>query len=134
MSELDIGENRSRRPWLWLRVGAAAIALALHVGGGALALSYLKNDESEPDLGASAIEVGVEMSAPRDEETDLPAGPDSNASEASPALAEQKAEVKDTDLPKDIPTETDDPDRVVTPNDNKKPVEDDTKVATVQTQ
>ena len=74
------------------------------------------------------------MSAPRNEETDLPPGPDSDASVASPALAEQKAEVKDTELPKDIPTETEDPDRVVTPNDVKKPNEDDTKVATVQTQ
>ena len=134
MSELDIGDNRSRRPFLWLRLGAAVIAVALHVGGAALALNYLKQEENEADLGASAIEVGLEMSAPRNEETDLPPGPDSNASVASPALAEQKAEVKDTELPKDIPTETEDPDRVVTPNDVKKPIEDDTKVATVQTQ
>jgi periplasmic protein TonB len=49
-------------------------------------------------------------------------------------MPEQKAEVKETDLPKDVPTETDDPDRVVTPNEVKKPIEDDTKVATVQTQ
>src|SRR6202021_2552616 len=47
-------------------------------------------------------------------------GLDSGASVASPARAAQKAEPKETELPKDIPTETDDPDRVVTPNDAKK--------------
>ena len=67
------------------------------------------------------------------EPTDLPPGPDTEASVASPALAEQKAEVKETELPKDMPTETEDPDRVVTPNDSNKPKEDDTKIATVQT-
>ena len=52
---------------------------------------------------------------------------------ASPQLAEQKAEVKETDLPKDTPTEAEDPDRVVTPNESKKPKEDDPKVAAVAT-
>src|SRR4029077_12410283 len=66
--------------------------------------------------------------------TDLPPGPDSDASVASPALAEQKAEVKETDLPKDTPTETDNADRVVTPNEVKKPVEEEAKIAAVQTQ
>jgi TonB family protein len=53
---------------------------------------------------------------------------------ASPQLAEQKAEVKETDLPKDTPTEAEDPDRVVTQNESKKPKEDDPKIAAVQTQ
>jgi TonB family protein len=106
----------------------------LHVGGAALALAHLQSEDSDEDLGAPAIEVGLELSSPRQEVTDLPPGPDSTASVASPALAEQKAEVKDTDLPKDTPTETEEPDRVVTPNDAKKPIEEDVKVATVQTQ
>ena len=37
-------------------------------------------------------------------------------------------------MPKDTPTETEDPDRVVTQNDAKKPTEDEPKVETVQTQ
>jgi periplasmic protein TonB len=41
--------------------------------------------------------------------------------------------LKETELPKDTPTETEDPDRVVTPNDSNKPKEDDTKVAAVAT-
>src|SRR5206468_11388346 len=52
---------------------------------------------------------------------------------ASPALAEQKAVEKETDLPKAAPTETEDPDRLVTTNDSKKPKEDDPKLAAVET-
>jgi periplasmic protein TonB len=130
MTELDIRQSTSRRLWLC----AGLTALALHVGGAALALSHLQSDDSDEDLGAPAIEVGLELSSPRQEVTDLPPGPDSTASVPSPALAEQKAEVNDTDLPKDKPTESEEPDRVVTPNDAKKPIEEDVKVATVQTQ
>jgi protein TonB len=130
MSELDTGPTTSRRLW----IAAAVAALALHIGGAALALAQLATDDPDASLGAPAIEIGLELASPRQEAADLPPGPDSEASVASAALAEQKAEPKKSELPKDTPTETDDPDRVVTPNDAKKPVEDDTKVATVQTQ
>jgi protein TonB len=130
MTDLDTGQKTSRRLWL----GAGLTALALHVGGAALAVVHLQTDVSDESLGAPAIEIGLELSSPRQEATDLPPGPESNASVASPQLAEQKAEVKETDLPKDTPTETEEPDRVVTPNEAKKPVEEETKVATVQTQ
>jgi periplasmic protein TonB len=130
MTELDTGQKTSRRLWLC----AGLTALALHVGGAALAVAHLQTDVSEEALGAPAIEIGLELSSPRKEATDLPPGPESDASVASPALAEQKAEVKETDLPKATPTETEDYDRVVTPNETKKPVEEEAKVATVQTQ
>jgi TonB family protein len=130
MTELDTGQKTSQRLW----VMAAIAALALHIGGAALALAQLVTDDPDDSLGAPAIEIGLELSSPRQEPTDLPPGPESDASVATPALAEQKAEPKETELPKDTPTETEDPDRVVTPNEAKKPVEDDTKVATVQTQ
>jgi periplasmic protein TonB len=130
MSDLDNEQKPSRRLWIWAGIGA----LALHLGCGALALAHLQPDDFDDSLGAPAIEIGLEMMAPHVEATDLPPGPDTDASVASPAIAEQKAELKETDLPKDVPTETEDPDRVVTPNDSKKPEEDDTKVATVQTQ
>src|SRR5712675_348418 len=55
------------------------------------------------------------------------------ASVAAPALAEQKAEVKETELPKDVPTESNDADRVVTPNSPSKPKEEDAKIAEVET-
>lgn len=130
MSDLETEPKPSRRLWIL----AAAGALALHLGCGALAIAHLQEAESDDALGANAIEVGIEFAAVRREVTDLPPGPDTDASVASPALAEQKAEVKETELPKDIPTETEEADRVVTPNESNKPKEDDPKIAAVQTQ
>jgi TonB family protein len=127
MSDFEPDQKPSRRLWII----AGITALALHLGGAALALANLKGDDDE-SLG-SAGEFAVEMTAPNVEDTDLPAGPDQDASVASPALAEQKAVVKETELPKDIPTETENPDRVVTPTESKKPKEDDDKLAAVQT-
>ncbi len=129
MSDLDNEARSSRRLWIFAGLGA----LALHLGGAALAVAHLSSVDLDDDLGAPAIEIGLEITSPHLEPTDLPPGPDTEASVASPAIAEQKAELKDSELPKDTPTETEDPDRVVTPNDSQKPKEDDTKVATVQT-
>jgi periplasmic protein TonB len=130
MSDLDLEQKSSRR--LWICAGVAA--LALHVGGAALALANLQGDDVGDGLGANAAEFAVEMASPKVEEENLPPGPDADASQASPQLAEQKAEVKETDLPKDVPMESEDPDRIVTPNDSQKPKEDDPKIAAVQTQ
>jgi TonB family protein len=129
MSELDTEQRPSRR--LWILAGAGA--LALHIGGGALAVAHLRTDDIDDAFGAPAIEIGLEMMSPHLEATDLPPGPDTDASVASPALAEQKAELKQTELPKDIPTETEDPDRVVAPNDTNKPKEDEPKLAAAPT-
>jgi periplasmic protein TonB len=129
MPGLDTERKPSRRLWMLAAVGA----VVLHVGGGALAVVHLRSDDLDDSLGAPAIEIGLEMMSPHLEATDLPPGPDTDASVASPALAEQKAELKETELPKDVPTETEQPDRAVTPNDNNKPKEEDTKIATVQT-
>src|SRR6478735_1284467 len=129
MADLDSEQTPSRRLWILAAVGA----LALHVGGGALAVVHLQTYDLDDSLGAPAIEIGLELKSPRLEASDLPPGPDTDASMSSPALAEQKAELKETELPKDVPTETDDPDRVVTPDNSNKPKEDDSKVAAVQT-
>jgi TonB family protein len=129
MPDLDTERKPSRRLWILAAVGA----LALHIVGAALAIAHLRSDDVDDSLGAPAIEIGLEMMSPHLEPTDLPPGPDADASVASPALAEQKAEVKETELPKDVPTETEDPDRAVTPDDQKKPKEDDAKLAAVQT-
>lgn len=130
MSDLDTDRKSSRRLWIFAAVGA----LALHVGGAALAIAHLRSDDIDDSLGAPAIEIGLEMMSPHLEATDLPPGPDTDASVASPALAEQTAEVQDAELPKDMPTEADEPDRVVTPNDTNKPKEEDSKPAAMQTQ
>jgi len=130
MSDLDIEQKPSRRLWIL----AALAALALHLGGAALAIAHLQTEEADDALGASAIEIGLELASVRREVTDLPPGPDTDASTASPQLAEQKAEVKETDLPQDKPTEPEEADRVVTETESKKPKEDDPKIAAVQTQ
>jgi TonB family protein len=119
-----------RRLW----VIAAITALLLHAGGVALAIAQLQTDDDDSVPGNSLIEIGVDSAAERGEAAELPPGPDSNASVAAPQLAEQRAEVKESELPQDKPIEDEEADRVVTPNESKKPKEDDPKIAAVQTQ
>ncbi|MGP9811448.1 cell envelope integrity protein TolA [Rhodopseudomonas sp. NSM] len=130
MTEFDFSHKPSRT--LWLIAGVAAVAL--HVGGVALAMAHREEDVDDDALGAPAIEVGLEMMSPKHEATDLPPGPDTDASAASPALNEQKAEVQETDLPKDTPQETEEADRVVTTQEAKKPDEEVKEKAVVQQQ
>jgi TonB family protein len=115
---------------LWLC--AAVGAVALHAGGIAYAVSYAQSETSDEELGAPAIEIGLELASPKLEPTDLPPGPEAEASAASQAVMEQKAEAEKTDLPKDQPTETEDPDRVVSPDAQEKPKEDEPTKVTVQ--
>jgi protein TonB len=129
MSDLDIGQKPSRRLWIL----AALAALALHLGGAALAIAHLRTDD-DGGLGANGAEFAVELASPKVPDDDLPPGPDLDAMQASQQLAEQKAEVKETDIPKDRPTDAEDPDRVVTLNNAKKPKEDDAKIAAVETE
>ncbi len=128
MQDLDPSRKPSRRLWILAAVGA----VALHAAGVALALAHLEADDPDDSPGAPAIEIGLEMTAPRLEATDLPPGPETEASAASPAMVEQKAEVRETDLPKAIPDETPDPDRVVTTDDSKKPKDEQQEKTVVQ--
>jgi periplasmic protein TonB len=128
MPDFETEQKPSRRLWILAAVGA----LGLHLGFGALAIAHLQTREDEDSLSAPAIEIGLELASSRAEPINMPPGPEVDASAASPQLAEQKAAVNETELPKDTPAEADDPDRVVKPNDSKKK-EDDPKIATVQT-
>jgi protein TonB len=130
MSDLDIERKPCRRLW----VLAALAALALHLGGAALAIAHLRTDDGDNGLGANGVEIAFEMASPKLPDDNLPMGPDVDATFASRAMAEQKAEVKEADLPKDRPTSTEEADRVVTRSDSKKPKEDDPKIAAVQTE
>ena len=124
--------QEQRPPWrLWTI--AAVAAISLHVAGAALALAHLHPSDDSEGLGFNTTAIGIDLEAPTAEETELPPGPDSDAAMASPALAERKAEVKPTDLPKETPKESEDPDRVVTQNEQKKPTEDEPKTEAVQT-
>ena len=94
MSDLDLEQKPSRRLWIF----AALAALALHLGGAALAITHLRIDEGDEGLGVAGAEYAVEMASPKATDEDLPPGPDADASQASAQLAEQKAEVKETDF------------------------------------
>jgi periplasmic protein TonB len=124
--------DEQRPPWrLWTI--AAIAAVSLHVAGAALAFAHLNPDDGSDGLGANVADIGVELVSPAAEDTELPPGPDADASVASPEIAEQKAEVKPVDVPKETPKESEEPDRVVTQNEQKKPTDDDPKIETVQT-
>ena len=69
----------SRRVWLF----AAIAALILHGAVAAIAVTSLTDTADDDELGAAGIEVGLEFLAPRGEATDLPPGPDTEASAAS---------------------------------------------------
>lgn len=126
LSEVEPPRRSSFGLWSFAVLGAVAI----HAGCVALALEFAPVEDDE-SLGAPAIEIGIELAAPRLEPTDLPPGPDADASAASPSVVEQEKVVEQTDLPKAAPTETDDPDRLVSPDETQKP-KDELKVATVQ--
>ena len=128
MSELD--RKSSWRLWLI----AALVAVLLHVGGIAAAVFEMQQEEDDDGLGANAIEVGMEMVSPDVEPTDLPQGPDSEASTASPAVQEQKAVEKQSDLPKETPHESEEPDQVVTESKATKPEEETPEKAQKQQQ
>ncbi|MDF0519780.1 TonB family protein [Bradyrhizobium yuanmingense] len=120
----------SRKLWIL----AAAAALALHLGGAALALAHLHGDDDGDGLGAAGAEFAVEMASPEVQDSNVPVGPnDSVAQEERPELPEQKAEIKETELPQDRPQEVEEPDRIVSENKAKKEQDDDPKVAAVET-
>jgi protein TonB len=127
-----IPEHPSTSKALWL--AAATIAVLLHLGIAALAYVHLQQDAESEDLGAPGIEIGLELSSPQATPTDLPPGPEAEASVASPAVAEQVAEVKQVDLPKDTPTEAETPDQIVTAEKSDKPVEEENPDVKVNTQ
>lgn len=87
-------------------------------------------DGGDDALGANAVEVGVEFASPKVEDSDLPPGPEQDEQQASVATPQQEEEAKPTNLPQDTPTETPDPDRIVSRAKSDKPTEDDPKVET----
>ena len=92
-----------------------------------------RNADFDEGLGTSGIEIGLDVTSVKTEDADLPPGPNTDASMAAPELAAQQAVVKEIDLPKDIPTEAENADRVVTENDSRKPAEEEPEKAAVQT-
>jgi TonB family protein len=127
MDDLDARHSGSRRLWVF----AAIAALVLHLVGAALAFANLGTDLGEGGLGANADAISVELASPVVDDDQLPPGPDADPTQASQQVAEQKAETRDTELPKDRPNEAE-PDRIVTQSNSDKPEEP--QVAAVETQ
>jgi len=123
-------ERGSSRP-LW--VMAAVAALALHVGGAALAVGYLKIDDDD-GLGTNGAAFAVELASPDLPQADVLPGADAEATQASMPQVEQKAELEQTDLRNEKPTTTENADSVVSESASKKPPEDETKIAALQTE
>lgn len=128
MSENNGAFRLSATGWVLAGLGA----LAIHAAGAAVALGYMHTDDSAQDLGAPAIDIGVELLAPHLDPSDQPIGPNTVASAPSPATAAQKAVVDPSQLPKAVPTKTDDPERVVSPVNTKKPKDNEPRTPTAQ--
>ncbi|NPU15359.1 TonB family protein [Bradyrhizobium sp. 83012] len=128
MSDLLTSHSTSRAAWF----AAALVAVALHIGGVAVALTTAHGDDDDGGLGTAADVIDAEIAAPKVEDSDLPMGVDSVADTASAATPEQKAETEQTDLQKGIPTTTEEADQQVSPTEAKKPTEEE-KVAAVET-
>jgi TonB family protein len=122
----------SSRKTLAIWIPAAIGAVALHLGCIGLVYANLPVEEAD-DLGFPAFEVGIDLLSPRTGATNLPAGPDSDASAASPAQVEQKQKVEETALPQEKPSETEEPDRIVAEAAPKKPTQEEQQVAAVET-
>jgi periplasmic protein TonB len=115
-------------PWGWAL--AALGALVLHAGVAALAVGYMRSDDAD-ELGAPAIEIGVEMISPRVEAADLPVGPNTAAAAPTSAVVPQTTLTEPSELPKAQPIASDDPERVVSPADARKPERDDPQMKTI---
>lgn len=110
---------------------AAVGALALHLGGAMVAMSYANVEPTEDEDGAPAIEIGLELASLKAEPSDLPPGPEAEASAASQAVQEQKVKTEQTEFEKGDPTETEDPDRVVQQQTTEKPKEEEPQTTAV---
>jgi periplasmic protein TonB len=126
MSHFESSQRISMPAWAL----AAFVAIVIHVACIALAREYLRVDEPEPELGAPAIEIGVEPLAPRIEAIDLPPGPDADESIATPPAVEQ-ARVEPTILPLAVPSETEDPELAVALVKTKEPKEEQSPLAPI---
>jgi TonB family protein len=122
----------NNRNALAIWIPAAIGAVALHLACVGLVYANLPVEDAV-DLGAPAFEVGIDLLSPRVEATDLPPGPESDASAASPAQMEQKEKVEETALPQEKPVEAEEPDRIVAESAPKKPTEEEQQVAAVET-
>lgn len=123
---------RAARNSAW--IGAATVALALHAAIALGSLWAMTPEDADDEIGAPAIEVSVEMAAPKAEDSDAPPGPQSTASAAAPDSAEAKPQAEAALAPKQEAAEAENPDLVAAREEQKKPAEkpEETKPAPAQ--
>lgn len=128
MTDLCSTHHASRRLW-----GLAAFgALAVHAAAAGFAVVQMQSEISDVSFGAPAIEIGLEITSPSLDPTDLPPGPDTQASIASPAIVEQTSALAEPDHQNAEPTETGTPDWEAAPDDPTRQKRDDSRIAAVQ--
>jgi periplasmic protein TonB len=98
-----------RNIWIF----AAVVAFCAHLAFAAFAIARMSEPDDD-DLGAPGIEIAFELASTQTALSELPPGPESEASAASPPVVEQKTAEKEVDLPKETPVESENPDRLVT--------------------
>jgi len=112
----------SRKVWL----AAGIMALALHLGIAGVILLEFTQEPDESELGAPGLSIAIDLAGPKSTPTNLPPGPESDASAASQAAAEQRPAVAEPELPKETPVESENADRLVTRDDVKSVTEQET--------
>jgi protein TonB len=112
--------DQTLRRNIW--VFAAIFVCCAHIAFAAFAIARM-NEPEDDDLGAPGIEIAFELASTQTSPSELPPGPESEASSASPPVVEQKTTEKVVDLPKERPVESDNPDRLVTIEKTDKPEE-----------
>lgn len=120
--------SRAPIPTVW--IAAFVFAALLHVGAIAILLWKAHSTPDSEALGAPAIEISLDLAAPREEQENLPIGPAADESSASVAAAEQHEKVEKVEAPKEQPKEADKADRVVAPDVPKEQKETPSKVET----
>jgi len=114
------------RKGLWLF--AAAVALSCHLAFVAYAIAHMHDESEDDDLGAPGIEIAFEVASPRTPPSDLPIGPESEATVAAAPSVNRTTPVEDVNLPKETPVESENPDRLVTLDTKKTPKEEEPEV------
>ena len=92
--------DQTLRKNIW--IFAAVFVCCAHLGFAAFAIARM-NEPDDDDLGAPGIEIAFELASTQTASSELPPGPESETSAASPPVVEQKTAEKEVDLPKETP-------------------------------
>jgi periplasmic protein TonB len=121
MTEFEPSQRRYSQVFALAMFGS----LLLHLACIVLVLKYTREDDPDPEFGAPAIKIQIELLAKRSEATDLPPGPDAEESKASAPIPEQVKAAEHTPLPQDVPVKTEAPELPVAPVRTKEQVEEE---------